>query len=240
MYNVNKQSPQAAWKCRKIFEIMEIWAEKLDVNYWHNYETVKMCEYMHTFTSIRTPTITIEWQEKWRCVSFVLWLSWSERHYFYPLPKPSVSISIFFCHAMQPSLVFHIVPSSNYIQFLIFTLRDKKNCINEGWHFFIIEWRSKGSGQLFIQILKWWAQFFFDLIKCILAKLSMPKGSKMWNKSDVAQKKGVEKNVSVSLSIAPIDFWMTCNEYDVFFFCSWFLCGNFTGKRVRTFFVAKI
>lgn len=134
MYNANKQSPQAAWKCRKIFEKMEIWAEKLNVNYWHNYETVKMCEYMHTFMGIWTPTITIKWQEKWRCA---LWLSRSERHsHFYPLPKPSISISIFFCHAMQLFLVFHIFPSSNYIQFLIFALRDKKKLYKWGVTFF--------------------------------------------------------------------------------------------------------
>lgn len=151
-----------------------------------------------------------------RFIRFMAVLKWTSLSFLSTFKAIAFDQHLFFCHAMQPSLVFHIVPSSNYIQFLIFALRDKKKLYKWGVTFFHHRMEIEGFWPVIYSNFEMVSSVFFDLIKCILAKLSMPKGSKMWNKSDVAQKKGVEKNVSVSLSIAPIDFWMTCNEYDVF------------------------
>lgn len=66
----------------------------------------------------------------------------------------------------------------------------------------------------------------------------MQKGFKMWNELNK-----LKKSVSVSLSIEPIDFQMTGNEYAAFFFFFRLLRGNFTRNEKNMyahFFVTNI
>lgn len=143
-------------------------------------------------------------------------------------------------HCLQSFALFPAQIIFNF-SYLLFEIKKKLY----RWGVTLFSLSNENRRVLASYLFKFWNgehSFFWPNQMCI-SKIIHAKGFQNVNRIGCnSEKRSWKKMWVCHFSIVPIDFRMTGNEYDVFLYCSWFLCGNFTRKEkkhARTFFCSK-